>query len=266
MVIFSDLDGTLLDHDTYDWQPAASALEVLQQRDIPVVLVSSKTLAEIVVYRRDMALPHPVVVENGAGIHVPDGYFATTLQTSFKSIDRSDLQKAYTEMRGDQQIDCIAFYELGDAGIAEVTGLSIQQARQANTRQASEPILWRDSEQRLSIFAANAAARGLRCVRGGRFVHLMGPIDKAIATARLLDAYRQKWPGATIRSVALGDGPNDLDMLRAADVAVVIKGRHGQPMPLGDHPRVLRPELPGPAGWNEAIRMVLGRSQYNTSS
>ena len=46
-VVFSDLDGTLLDHSTYSWKAAAPALAALRDRGIPLILASSKTSAEI---------------------------------------------------------------------------------------------------------------------------------------------------------------------------------------------------------------------------
>ena len=64
LIVFSDLDGSLLDHDTYDWAPARPALEALRESGIPLVLVSSKTLAELDDYRRQLDLRHPVVAEN----------------------------------------------------------------------------------------------------------------------------------------------------------------------------------------------------------
>jgi mannosyl-3-phosphoglycerate phosphatase len=256
-VVFSDLDGTLLDHDTYDWQPAAPALQALKARGIPVVLVSSKTLAELEVHRRAMALPDPVVAENGAAIDVPDGYFPGIGSVDFTSIDREALRRHLDAIREEGDYDCLSFAELGEDGIAQATGLTAEQAVLANRRRASEPLLWRDSEERLSAFVAAVEARGLRCTRGGRFVHLTGPVDKADAVAELCRAYRRKWPDAMLQSVALGDGPNDLGMLRAADVAVVIRGRHGRPMPMEGHAHVLRPAKPGPAGWAEAMQTLL---------
>lgn len=43
LILFSDLDGTLLDHDTYDWSPAQPALKQLAALEVPLVLTSSKT-------------------------------------------------------------------------------------------------------------------------------------------------------------------------------------------------------------------------------
>lgn len=44
---FSDLDGTLLDSHSYDWQPAAPSLSRLREANVPVILCSSKTSAEM---------------------------------------------------------------------------------------------------------------------------------------------------------------------------------------------------------------------------
>ena len=46
VVVFTDLDGTLMDHDSYDVAPAKPALDALAARSIPVVPVTSKTRAE----------------------------------------------------------------------------------------------------------------------------------------------------------------------------------------------------------------------------
>lgn len=257
LVVFSDLDGTLLDHDTYEWQIAAPAIDELKRRGYPLVLVSSKTLAEIEGYRDAMRLTDPVVAENGAVISAPDGYFGDSSIAWTPAASRDGLQKTFEEIRAGGGYDCEGFYELGAAGIAAVTGLGRSEAALANERVASEPILWRDSPDRVAGFASAAERRGLRCVQGGRFVHLMGQTDKAEAVGELLDAYRRKWPQAELTSVALGDGPNDLDMLRAADVAIVIRGKHSHAMPLDGHARVVSPEARGPAGWLSAIEDLL---------
>lgn len=256
-MVFTDLDGTLLDHDTYEWRPAASVLEELEALRVPVVLVSSKTLPEIERHRRALALHAPVVAENGAVIDAPAGYFPAEVGAGLVSIDRPTLQRHFREIRDDGGYDCVSFEELGDAGVAAATGLTAAEAELANTRQASEPIQWRDTNARLQEFTAAAAARGLGCTQGGRFVHLMGPVDKGDAVTRLCDAFRGKWPHSAVESIALGDGPNDLGMLRAADVAIVIPGRHGHPMPLAGHPQVRRAAQPGPAGWAGEMRRVI---------
>ena len=256
-MVFTDLDGTLLDHDTYDWQPAAPMLEELKDLGVPVVLVSSKTLPELEEHRRALALHAPVIAENGAVIDTPEGYFPEDVGDALTSLDRSTLQRHFRELRDKGKYNCVSFEELGDAGIAAATGLTNDEAKLANQRDASEPIQWNDTEERLKEFVAAAEARELRCTQGGRFVHLMGLVDKADAVARLCDAYRKKWPHSIVESIALGDGPNDLGMLRMADVAVVIPGRHEHPMPLDGHQQIRLAAYPGPVGWANEMRQLI---------
>lgn len=184
-VVFTDLDGTLLDHDTYDWRPAAPVLDRLRQLGIPLVLVSSKTLPELEQHRRALAVDGPVIAENGAVIDAPAGYFSHDVCDALTSVDRATLQRHLRELRDGGNYDCVSFEELGNVGIAAATGLSVAEAEQANQRRASEPIQWNDTAARLQEFIAAAEARGLHCTQGGRFVHLMGPVDKADAVSRL---------------------------------------------------------------------------------
>ena len=67
-IIFSDLDGTLLDHKTYTFEPASEALSVLKSRKIPLILSSSKTKAEIERIQSKLALKDPFIFENGSGV------------------------------------------------------------------------------------------------------------------------------------------------------------------------------------------------------
>jgi mannosyl-3-phosphoglycerate phosphatase len=67
-VVFSDLDGTLLDHNTYGWQAAQPALNLCKKCHVPIVLVSSKTRAEMELLRGELSVSAPFVSENGGGI------------------------------------------------------------------------------------------------------------------------------------------------------------------------------------------------------
>jgi mannosyl-3-phosphoglycerate phosphatase len=81
LVIFSDLDGTLLDRDTYSFEPARPALRLIKERDIPLVLSSSKTRAEIELHRRRLENHHPFTSENGGGVR-PSRVFFFSLSLS----------------------------------------------------------------------------------------------------------------------------------------------------------------------------------------
>ena len=68
LLVFSDLDATLLDHDNYSFNSAIPALSLLEKRGIPLILASSKTREEMVAIKKSMGNQHPFIYENGSGI------------------------------------------------------------------------------------------------------------------------------------------------------------------------------------------------------
>ncbi len=265
LVVFTDLDGSLLDHDTYDWTAARPAVEALAREQVPLVLVTSKTRAEVLALRRELGNKHPFVVENGAATYVPARYFATypalapvdDCDVVAVGPDRVEIAEVLATLRRDQDYRFASFLELGPEGIANATGLDLAAASAANDRAASEPLLWQDSDERLESFKADVAARGLGCTQGGRFVHVLGKVDKADAVDALKQRYRTVFAPQNLRSVAIGDGPNDLNMLNAADIAIVVRAAHRHAMPVDNSGAVIRTAAPGPFGWNQAVLDLL---------
>src|SRR5512135_2792694 len=76
IVIFTDLDGTLLDEVNYSWSEAQPALNLIKSGATPLILCSSKTRAELEAYRVQLDNHHPFIAENGGGIFIPRGYFS----------------------------------------------------------------------------------------------------------------------------------------------------------------------------------------------
>ena len=74
-IIFTDLDATLLDHDSYSFEAAIPALNVIKEKEIPLILTSSKSLAEIAEVQNELGIQHPFIVENGGAICLPHEYF-----------------------------------------------------------------------------------------------------------------------------------------------------------------------------------------------
>ncbi|MCK5185912.1 MAG: HAD-IIB family hydrolase [Deltaproteobacteria bacterium] len=74
IIIFTDLDGTLLDHYTYSYSEAEEALKLLKEKNVPLILCSSKTRDEIDVYRKKLSNNEPLISENGGAIFIQENY------------------------------------------------------------------------------------------------------------------------------------------------------------------------------------------------
>lgn len=265
-LVFSDLDGSLLDHYSYSFAPALSTLRLLEELNIPLILVSSKTCAEISALRTQLDNCHPFIVENGAAVYIPRGYFPQ--------------QPAGTQVHGDYWVHEMApsrdfwlaelaalaqefdgafdtFYTAGVAGIMAMTGLSETQAIAANNRGYSEPVKWLGSAQLENRFIARLRDAGATVARGGRFLCVTGPCDKGQALTWLRDEYGKLAPSTPLQDIAIGDSDNDRAMLEAAQHALLIRSPTHDFPTLTRTDNVIRSDRTGPAGWAEGVAQWL---------
>ena len=67
-VVFTDLDGTLLDSETYSYGKSLAMINRLRESGTPLIFCSAKTRVEQEVYRSELGLFHPFIVESGSAI------------------------------------------------------------------------------------------------------------------------------------------------------------------------------------------------------
>lgn len=255
LLVFTDLDGTLLCHETYSWTDARPALSALKRTGAGVVLASSKTAPEMAPLRADMGLTEwPAIVENGSGI-LPPQTLGTAQASEYEAI-RAALDNLPTEMRE----KFLGFGDMSVAQVCDATGLPAADAALARRRSYSEPGLWRGSDDERTIFMDALARNRITAREGGRFLTLSFGQTKADRMAEITAQYAPR------HTIALGDAPNDVEMLEAADYAVIVGNPHHTPLPLlqGEpSDRVIRTQRPGPEGWNAAVLELIGRLQLD---
>ena len=203
LVIFSDLDGTLLDHHTYSYQPALPALAELKSRGIPLVLCSSKTRAEMIPLHAELGLNTPIIAENGGGIFAPEGNLIAKGEPWQNAGDGwrvLEIGLPIAEVRGRlagfrDKLKFKGFADLSDREVAKLTGLSKEQAAKARKREFNEPLLPPNDEKTAKALGDAATEAGLQLTQGGRFWHCLGGGDKGKAGASALGALRQARPG-----------------------------------------------------------------------
>lgn len=264
-IVITDLDGTLLDHSTYDYRPALPALEFLRKKRVPVVFCSSKTAAEIISLRLKMRNTHPFIVENGGGLYWPRGYFRFSVKGAQLRGDYEVVPLAESTHRLEKELRAIAnkvgvtirsFADMTADEVAKITTLSLEEAKLAMQREFSLPFTTPGLAHTVLFGGLSEAVErlGLKLREGGRFLHLSGKSDKGEAARRLIDLYRRQWKN--LQSVGMGDSLNDLDLLRAVDLPIVVPNpRTGAPLTAA-LPGARRAPAPGPEGWKAAILLL----------
>lgn len=266
-LFFTDLDGTLLDEDTYDVAPARPGLDALRVHRIALVLCSSKTRAEMEPLADELDLETPLIVENGGALVLPVGALPGLPPGARREgrrvvvplgRPRSDLLAALPDVAASAGVAVRPFAAMSAEEIGGLTGLSPEAAARAAEREWDEPFVVEteagpDTDARLE---AGARRHGMTVSRGGRFHHLTGATDKGDAARTLLRLLPLEPHGGT---VALGNAANDLPLLKAVDRPIVMPRRRGgiDTTLAAALPGAERARAAGPGGWAAAVLDVL---------
>ncbi len=256
-VFFTDLDGSLLDFNTYSFEGARPGLIRIKQTESALVLSTSKTRAEVVEYERQMGLDEPTIVENGGAIYIPKEYFRHEIKGAVEDgrhlmlgigAEAGELEAVVDELSENFGVRSLHRMRVGE--LMDETGLSKAQALLAKDRHFSASFRIPDEGvlQRVKEFVEQ---RGYSFSLGARFCAVTKGNDKGKATRMLLENYRKDF--GKIVSVGLGDAENDFGMLKACDRAFLVA------MPDGSYASEEFEKAPGigPAGWKKAVLEVL---------
>ncbi len=263
LLISTDLDGTLLDHHTYSSAAADATLQSLRALQIPCILNTSKTFAELEQLRPRLLHEDAFCVENGAALYIPK----TLNFSSTEPLEDCGLywRKAFgpsltriLEILGElrTRYRFRGFSQMTDTEVAQCTGLSLADAGLALQRQFTEPLLWQDTPEALARFSAELADAQLQVQHGGRFAHVMGLCDKGQAMLWIAAQY-QRLCNEEVITLALGDGHNDVPMLQQASIAVVVRSPTHPPPEVPGRSDVWLTEQNGPEGWASAVNRAL---------
>lgn len=264
-VIFSDLDGTLLDHKTYSFDAAKPALNALMRRDIPLIFCSSKTRHEIQMYRELIGNHHPFISENGGGIYVPQEYETKGFDydkkaDGFKVIvlgtEHDKLVAVLKSVSKDTGTKVKSFSEMKIAEISECTGLDPGLAELSKMREYDEPFIILGNDEVAETIRDQIIERGFNYTQGAIFHHIMGNNDKGKAVKILIQIFKNRFP--ELNTVALGDSLNDLPMLEVVDIPILVQkpdGKYDQRISVGN---LVYADGVGPVGWNRSVLEFLG--------
>jgi mannosyl-3-phosphoglycerate phosphatase len=280
LVVFTDLDATLLDPHTYSWKAAQPALQILWAQEAPIVLVSSKTIAEMEPLNCELAPEDPFVIENGGGIVVrresPVAHDLESQGTLCEPQQSGDLLtfpmgKPYGELvrilhQMSVMLSCElrGFSALSDSQVASLTGLPLEDAAKARMRSFDEPfVLPEEARGKTNEIEGAAASLGVIAIQGGRFWHLIGHDGKGRAVASLIESYRRLF--GNIVTVGLGDSPNDFPFLEIVDIPVILGAAKQRLIIPRSLDRARRTSLLGPEGWKEAMLDIIAREDVRES-
>ncbi len=262
-VIFTDLDGTLLDLKTYSYDGALPSIEYLRSQNVPIIFCSVKTKAEQEVYRKELQIKDPFIVENGGAIFISQGYFPFEFeyhkakdgyQVIELGIPYHQIREILAQIRVATGVNFRGFGDMSAEEVASLTNLDLEAAQRAKAREYDETLNLEITPEELSRFLNEIEKTGLNYISGSLYHDVSGPNDKGKATRILIDLFNRK--SGKIRTIAIGDSPNDLPMLLSVDIPFLVQKPGGTWEDI-DVPHLHRVEGIGSEGWAKAVEELI---------
>lgn len=256
-IFFTDVDGTLIDHNNYSYDLSLEGIDLLKKKQIPLVIVSSKTYDEIIPLLKELDMFYPFAFENGAGIAYPsEDKWIFSLELKGTGVQGlADFLPGLERISG-KNLKGMNSLSVGE--IVEYTGLGLNAAALSKKRMATLPFIVENgnlfTDPEISVFNGILKKYNLIITRGGRFNHLI-PADsgKGEAVKKIIEFYTGKFNDEIITAAA-GDSLNDITMFESADYAYVVRKPDGSCMNFKAG-KVMKSI--GPAGFTEAVNDLL---------
>jgi mannosyl-3-phosphoglycerate phosphatase len=272
-LIFSDIDNTLIQsyiikegeiYHTEEYGEIKTVVKQIREKNIPLILCSTKTRVEQEKLRTYLEIDDPFIVENGGAIVIPENYFHLDLEEiglSIKHIDENlviELGKSYNkiieilqEIRENFHINFIAVHDLSIAELAHKVGISINSAKLMASREYSETILEINNNELFKL-SKILQDRGLRILQGTRYNTISSLHDKGSAISILKKLYSLKFEKLKIESIGIGDAINDIPMFENVDRAFLVRNIHNDYASMNIN-NLTRVNGIGQLGWKEII-------------
>ncbi len=273
LLIFTDLDGTLLDYNTYSIDEARDALEATSSLNIPVIAITSKTRHELENQPYTNEFLDIFATENGSAIYISkrnplcnhvkgkdmDKYIVLQIGESYRDIlakiDRAEKKTGFKVRK---------FSTMSVREISELSGLDLKSAGLAKKREFSEPFVYKGEEEGLKRFIKELSLMGLECIKGGRFYHVVSKGNKGHALRIIEALYKDNYSDTKWKTMALGDSYNDIPLLDAVDMPVLLPRTDGTyiEIPRELEQKTIKADKPGPRGWARVVMDLLRKEGF----
>lgn len=267
--VFSDIDGTLLDHNNYSLGNLEGYINEIKNK-VSIIFNTSKTFSEVIKINEKLKLDSPFIVENGACIFFPTNY--ENILNNYKLKENFFTHKNYfafkmTYLTAEnlplmisrlKSIFNFSFYsELTNKEVMKFTNLKIDSVRRSKERLFTNPILWKDLKEKIIDFKSEIKKidTNLNVLEGGRFIHISDNYNKGKALKKFLEILTPSLK-TDFKTISLGDSENDLSMLESTDYSCIVK-REKNKMFLKKKNNVYLSQSKAPEGWKESLDFVL---------
>lgn len=255
IIIFTDLDGTLLDKTKFHFRQAKKYINELISKNIIIIPISSKTEKEIRLFLREIKHNLPFVTENGSEIYNLNLLKKTFPRKITLARDKLKIYEIFNKKIDPQILEnCEFVFKMTKRKQTKILGLKGKKLNASLHRKFTFPFIFRGSKFKKNKLLKDTNKMGLNILEGGRVMSLGDKIDKGYAVNKILKLTRNKLK-SKIHTIAVGDNSNDLSMLNVSEYPCVIGNKN---LKIKNKNKSFSSDY-APLGWKIAVKKAINK-------
>ena len=256
IIIFTDLDGSLLNKDTFRFDEIEDYFRELVSKGIKIIPNSSKTEAELLDFNEQYNLNLSFIAENGSSIHrlnLIDEHLPNFISMG-RTLDK--IYEIYNEtIPSDLKQKIILISKLNYKEQEKIFGLPFNKIKLAMKRKYSIPIIFNGSKVEKNELTKIINDAGLTVQTGGRIMNICDNVNKSKAIVKTLELISTEIKNEII-TISVGDNQNDIDMLKETDYSCLVKNDNFDSS-LIDIDNLIKSSQLSPLGWADVIKTAI---------
>ncbi|MBD1143127.1 HAD-IIB family hydrolase [Pelagibacterales bacterium SAG-MED33] len=261
VLIFTDLDGSLLHRDTFKFDEIKEYLKQLISKGIFIIPNTSKTEKEILEFNNELGSSLPYISENGSAINGLDLLNSNLPKELILSREKDSLIKIFEKsVPVNLQNKCKWLSEMDKKKQSLIFGLENDKLKMALDRKYTIPFLFEGNKSERNELSKIVKNKGLALQEGGRVINLTDKVNKAKALQVFVRFFKKN--NKNVKTIAVGDNYNDLDMLKTSDFPCLV---FNDKFTLDEiHIKnLITTNKPSPEGWADVIKKALVKVNKN---
>ena len=261
VIIFTDLDETLLKENKYNHNILNNFIKTLLKKEYEIIPVTSKTYLEVINLLKQIKYKLPFSVENGAAYYIPINKSKNYLyrkivnpcaikKNAIKKILKKSIFKAF--LHNLKYIEDLSIVEQ-----KEITKLNSKQLEGFNSREYSIPVLISGDKYFKKKFEEILSKYNLKIIFGGKLNNISGLHGKLSSLHFFSNQYKKKLRNSKVIIISVGDNKNDIEILNNSNYSGIVKNNTYKILNLKKKKNIFRSFTGAPFGWIEVLKKII---------
>lgn len=255
VIIFSDLDGSLLNHSDFKFNKVNIFINKCLDLGIKIIINSSKTKNEIKNVCKDLMINVPFISENGSEINNLDLIVTHQTPSIVLSRPKEQIYNIFkTHIKHTLRKHCVFIKDLEYKKRVNILGFTDKNVEIALDRKFTHPFIFDGSENEKIELLRATKKLGLNMIQGGRLYNLCDDTNKGKAMNFVLNILSEETDNFV--TIGVGDSYNDLEMLNNSDYPCIVRNDFSN-FKYNAQANYIISNNEAPSGWMEVVTLAL---------